>query len=169
MPFHFVGLEKSRDRANFDCEVDALNRYLKYQASQDVKKDVCSCFVAIDAQTDSLAGFYTLSGGGVPLQSFPEDIVKKLPKYPVVPIALIGRLAVDKAYKGKKLGSALLIDALTRVIDNPIKVHSLVVDAKDEKSSLFYQHFGFIPFKDTSLKLFLPIKTATNAREKSRS
>jgi hypothetical protein len=43
------------------------------------------------------------------------------------------------------------------------------VDAKDERAERFYASFGFIPFTETSRRLFLPMQTIqklfTNSEE----
>ena len=78
-----------------------------------------------------MAGYYTLAAAGVPLGELPEELVKKLPRYPSVPVARLGRLAVDQAFRGQKLGGALVWDAVSRAIRSEVAVAALVVDAKD--------------------------------------
>ena len=109
-----------------------------------MRRRIASCFVAVDTATDVVAGYYTLSATGVPLADFPADIQKRLPRYPTVPAALVGRLAVDLNYRGRGLGQTLMIDALRRAADT--MAFALVVDAKDSAAAAFYGHFGFIPF-----------------------
>lgn len=72
----------------------------------------------------------------------------------------MGRLAVDKDFKGKGLGGALLADALSRSIASEIAAYALVVDAKDEAALNFYQHHGFVVFASLPMTLFLPLATA---------
>ncbi len=111
--FTIEPLAKKHDRADFSCGVEALDNYLKKQASQDVARHVAACFVATsDGKT--VAGFYTLSQYSVDLGELPEAVPKKLPKYSQVPATLLGRLAVSSHFRGKKLGEFLLIDALDR-------------------------------------------------------
>ena len=71
----------------------------------------------------------------------------KLPRYPVMPATLIGRLAVDRHYQGRGYGEFLLVDALRRALISTLQIGSVavVVDAKDDKSKAFYEHFQFIP------------------------
>ena len=74
---------------------------------------------------------------------------------------MIGRLAVDNRYRGKKLGEFLLIDALKRSWDQTqqIGAAAVVVDAKNEAALGFYLKMGFIQFRDDPARLFLPMKT----------
>jgi len=87
---------------------------------------------------------------------------KKIPRYPHVPAVLLGRLAVDKCYRGKGVGEDLLLDAMNRLIDNDIAWWAMVVDAKDG-SREFYLHYGFQQFKDSPDRLFFPCKTTRAA------
>ena len=108
-----------------------------------------------------ILGFYTLSASSVSLRDLPEEVARKLPVYPNVPVTLLGRLAVDHRYQGRRLGAFLLMDALRRawVESSQIAAVAVVVDAIDKQAVLFYKYFDFIPFPDRSERLFLPMKT----------
>lgn len=153
-------LAKSHDRTQFDCGVEALNSYLARQAGQDVRKRVAACFVAIDTESEQLAGYYTLSAGSIMLHDLPEPTGKKLPRYPEVPIARVGRLAVSLDHRGRKLGGVLLFDALKRAMTADVAAFAAVVDAKDQKAVQFYEHFGFQSLTNTPQTLFLPFSGA---------
>lgn len=104
-------LSSTHDRTGFSCGTFALDRYLKEQATQDMKRRAALCYVACTEGSKTVAGFYTLSAGDVALKDIPEDLARRLPRYPVIPVARIDRLAVDQSFQGKKLGAALLWDA----------------------------------------------------------
>jgi predicted GNAT family N-acyltransferase len=110
---------------------------------------------------NEIAGFYSLSATAVKLADWPEDVRKKLPRYPLIPATLIGRLAVSGAYRGLHLGEQLLVDALARSLAASRNVGStaVVVDAKDAGVVAFYTRYGFMPFPDQPHRLFLPMKT----------
>jgi len=155
-PFRIVPLDK-RDRSSFNCGVVALNGYFRQRVSQDVRRSVTTCFIATEIATDTIAGYYTLSAGSVVLTDLPEMILKKLPRYPVVPVAVIGRLAVDTNFQGRGLGSALLFDAMERAIQTELGVWAIVVDAKDDSAVRFYEQYGFQCIASDSQRLFLPL------------
>ena len=111
----------------------------------------------MDAATDKTAGYYTLAVSGIPPIDMPETLVKWLPRYPLVPVARLGRLAVDAAYQGRKIGAMLLWDAATRAVRSEIAVFALVVDAKDERAEAFYRHHGFAPFGGLPRQLILSL------------
>ena len=158
--FRFEPLGPQHDRAGFSCGVEALDRYLQKQASQDVGKRVAVVFVLTpDGRT--VAGYYTLSQYAVELDAVPQEIARKLPKYPLVPATLIGRLAVSTAFRGKGLGEQLLMDALNRCLATSRRVASaaVIVDAKDDPAKTFYNKYGFLELPGAPGRLFLPMAT----------
>jgi GNAT superfamily N-acetyltransferase len=150
-------LASGHDRTEFTCGVDALDRYLRHQAGQDVRRRATACFVAREIATGRIAGYYTLAAGGVLLGEIPAALAKRLPRYPSVPVARLGRLAVALAYHGHKLGGALLWDAVDRATRSEVAVYALVVDAKDEQAESFYRHHGFVAFGSAPRSLILPL------------
>lgn len=162
-PFRFAPLDAAHDRAAFDSDSAPLNRYLREQATQDVRRRVAACFVAL-ADGQRIAGYYTLASASLLLADLPASTGKKLPRYPTVPAVRMGRLAVDRAFKGQGLGGALLADALDRAARAEIAAYALMVDAKDESAADFYRHHGFIALPDSPRTLFLPLATVQLAR-----
>jgi GNAT superfamily N-acetyltransferase len=150
-------LGPSHDRTEFACGVDALDRYFREQAGQDVRRRATACFVARDIASDRIAGFYTLAAGGILLAQIADRLAKRLPRYPSVPVARLRRLAVALTYRGHKLGGALLWDAIERATRPEVAVFALVVDAKDEQAESFYLHHGFIAFGTTPGTLILAL------------
>lgn len=155
--FSITSLSDEHDRSLFESASPILDRYFREQATQDVRRLVTACYVATPLDTTVVAGFYTLAAGSVVLSDLPEAMAKKLPRYPAVPVARLGRLAVDRHFTGQQLGAALLWDAAQRALASPLAVFALVVEAKDECAATFYRHHGFIPCADQSLQLFLPL------------
>lgn len=156
--FEILPLGK-QDRSDFFCGVDALDRYFKRQVTQDIRRYVSACYIAIDQRSGQIAGYYTLSAGDVSISDLPEAMIRKLPRYPSVPAARIGRLAVDQRFQGQRLGGALLLNAADRAMRSEIAVFALIVDAKDEQASAFYRHYGFTALESCPLQLVAPIYT----------
>ena len=156
-PFIMEPLGPSHDRAEFRCGVDTLDRYFREQAGRDVRRRATACFVAREIVADRIAGFYTLAAGGILFTQMPVRFAKRLPRYPTVPVARLGRLAVALAYHGRKLGGALLWDAIERASRSEVAVDALVVDAKDEQAENFYLHHGFVAFGEAPRALILPL------------
>lgn len=161
-PFLLAPLDAAHDRTAFQSDSEPLNRYLREQVSQDIRRRVAACFVAL-ADGQRIAGYYTLASTSLLLADLPASTGKKLPRYPTVPAVRMGRLAVDQAFKGQGLGGALLADALGRAARSEIAAFALMVDAKDEAAASFYQHHGLIALPDSPRTLFLPLATVRPA------
>lgn len=157
-PFLLVPLDAAHDRTGFNSDSESLNRYLREQVTQDIRRRVAACFVA-SRDGQRIAGYYTLASASLLLVDLPASTGKKLPRYPTVPAIRMGRLAVDQEFKGQGLGGALLADALDRAFRSEIAAFALIVDAKDEAAAAFYRHHGFVVLPD-SLTMFLPLATA---------
>ena len=158
-PFSIEPLSGSHPRTAFSCGVPELDRYFHEIVSQDIKRRLSNCFVALD-KAGVVAAYYTLAATSLPLTELPPKVTKRLPRYPLVPAGLIGRLAVDRSYRGQGLGAALIVDAIARAMRSERAIFALVVDAKDEAASRFYQHLGFRTFISHPMRLFLPIAEA---------
>lgn len=158
-PFVVAPLDAAHLRSTFISGSEPLDRYLREQVTQDIRRRVAACFVAL-ADGQRIAGYYTLASASLLLTDLPANIGKKLPRYPTVPAVRMGRLAVDEAFKGRGLGGALLADALYRAANSEIAAYALLVDAKDEAAAAFYRHHGFIALPESPLVLFLPLATA---------
>jgi len=147
----------SHDRTGFRSGVEALDQYLREQVSQDIRRRLSTCFVALDAGAEAIAGYYTFAAASVPLNGLPPDITRRLPRYPSLPAGLIGRLAVDRRFQRQGLGSLLIVDAAARAMRAEPAIYALVVEAKDEDAAAFYAHLGFQAFLARPLRLFIPL------------
>ena len=153
---HVEPLGSHHDRASFASGVEPLDRYLRSQASQDARKNMAAPFVLV-LPDGAIGGYYTLSATAVKLADLPDQTARRLPRYPLVPATLLGRLAVDRRFQGKGYGRFLLADALYRVARNEIASFAVIVDAKDEAARRFYERESFLPFADQPMKLFRPV------------
>lgn len=153
-----VLFEKTYDRRDFQCEEDALTEYIQKQVSQDIKKGLATCFVAIDDE-QKVIGYYTLTTESLGRNEIPEKYQKKIPKNYNAPVILLGRLARDLSQKGKGLGEHLLLDALFRCYDlsnKSIGAMAIVADPINKKAIEFYKKYGFLQLPDSE-KMFIPM------------
>jgi len=113
------------------------------------------------ANPREIAGYYTLAGYSVSPGELPPNVAKKLPRYPQIPAAMLGRLAIAEKYQGQGLGEHLLLDAMKRSLDQSrvMGLFALFVDAKDDNAADFYRRYEFIPLPTNPPRLFLPMKT----------
>jgi ribosomal protein S18 acetylase RimI-like enzyme len=155
--FTVVALERHHDRSQFSCAVEPLDRYFREQVTQDIRRQVAYCYVAVHQPSGQLAAYYTLAAAGIPIGDLPPAAARKLPRYSMVPVVRIGRLAVDVAYRGRHLGSTMIADAARRTIHSGIGAYALVVDAKGEEAARFYLHHGFAPLGGASQSFYIAI------------
>jgi GNAT superfamily N-acetyltransferase len=141
------------DRSAFESGAEPLDRYFRVQAGQDARKNIAAPFVLV-LPDGAIGGYYTLSATSINLAELPAKIARKLPRYPLVPATLLGRLAVDRRHQGKGYGRFLLADALFRSVRSEIASFAMIVDAKDENGRRFYERESFLPFPDQPMKLF---------------
>ena len=161
-PFVVEMLDR-HDRTQFSCGTDALDAYFKQQVTQDVRRRVTACFVALEVETGIVAGFYTLAAASVAMPDLPEATARKLPRYPSIPAIRVGRLAVDKRFRGRGLGGALLADATRRGLKSEVGAFALLVDAKDDDAIAFYLHHGFQRIANQPRTLFAALATLEKA------
>jgi predicted GNAT family N-acyltransferase len=117
--------------------------------------------VLVEPPSKRVLGYYTLSASIITADQLPPDLAKKLPRYPQLPVTLLGRLAVDQSQRGKGLRELLLINALHRSLEAASEsgAMAVVVDAKDAAAEAFYEHFDFTRLQQQPSRLFLPMKT----------
>ena len=152
-------LSKKHDREAFSCGEESLDVYLKHYATQDQRRRAAAIFV-LPGDDNQIRGYYSLSSTNISSLDLSEKLLKKLPKHAYQPATLLGRLAVDQHDQKQGIGEMLLMDALCRSYELSEQIGSIavVVDALNERVSMFYEAYGFIPFPEQK-KLFLPMKT----------
>lgn len=152
-------LHKSHNRKTFHCEEPSLTAYIQTQVSQDIKRKLAICFVAIGKKKDVI-GYYTLTSESLGRESIPEEYLKLVPRNYNAPVILLGRLARDLTKKGTGMGEHLLLDALFRSYTlslQSIGAMAVVVDPINEYAVIFYKKYGFEHLPDSD-KMFLPMK-----------
>lgn len=152
-------LSSHHNRDAFNCGEESLNRYLKQQASQDMKRQLGITHIAVSIDDPSrIIGYYTLAMTSVAPGRMPE---KKIPDQMPLPAVLLGQLAVDISFKGHQIGEYLLMDALARserVALSDLGAAAVVVDALPAALD-FHSKYGFKQLADDDLHLYLSMKT----------
>jgi GNAT superfamily N-acetyltransferase len=154
-------LTSAHDVSEFDCGVAALNDWLRSRALRSEGRSART-YVMCTGQT--VVGYFCVSAGTIERGSAPGRLRRNAPD--PIPISIIGRLAVDKAYHGKGIGADLLADAFARIVSasQVIGISAILVHAKDDLSRTFYlKHAEFLEYPADSRTLFLPIETIVAA------
>lgn len=157
--YRFERLGRQHNRAAFSCGVEALDRYLQQRALPDMAKNVAQVFVLVHQATSQVAGFCTLSAFSLWASDVPDDVARRLPRYPVIPATILGRLAIDQRSRGQGLGAVLLLNALRRARDASelVALVAVIVDARSDQARKFYEHYQFRAFVSDPNRLFLPL------------
>ena len=154
--------------AGFCSGVHALDDYFARHALPNDRAGVSRCFVLRPevVELPVVCGFYTLSMASVQADAIRASLKGRLPKYPL-PVALIGRLAVDERARGRRFGEDLLVDALARVVaaGESVGCVGVIVDAKDVGAERFYARYDFATVEAEAWphRMFVPMATARAA------
>jgi hypothetical protein len=165
-------ITKDDAASGFCCGKHALDDYFARHAFKNDEAGVGRAYVLHRSDDDDVTlpavfGFYTLSMAAVASEQAAAALKQKLPRYPM-PVALIGRLAVDERARGggRRLGERLLLDAFRRIVDAAglLGCIGIIVDAKDADGEGFYAKYDFVAVTDEWPKrMFLAIGTARDA------
>lgn len=151
-------LNASHDLLEFDCGEDSLNVWLVNHARQADSSGSARTFVILDSDTNSVAGYFSLTVGQIDVVDAPERVARGMGRSPI-PVVLLARLAVDTKWQSKGLGSAMLREAVlkTLALSENVGVRAMLVHPLDEKAESFYMKYGFIksPVREKQLLLLL--------------
>jgi GNAT superfamily N-acetyltransferase len=155
----------------FRCGKHPLDDFFARHALTNDRAGICRVYVLRRCKADPpnlppILGFYTLSMASVTAESLSSVLRENLPRYPL-PVALIGRLAVDERAQGRRLGEVILLDALRRALDaaEVVGCMGVIVDAKDEGAERFYAKYDFetIAAESWPRRMFVSSETLRSA------
>jgi GNAT superfamily N-acetyltransferase len=153
-------LASHHDRgASFDCGKEPLNRFIQQQAPQNANRHLGVTHVVVEKPgAPRIQGYFTLVTRTVESTEVPAK--KKLPRGPIG-VILLGRLAVDLKFQGRRLGQRMLLRSMAEVkrAAQKIGIHALVLDTIDEEAKQWYLKldFGFQEFPENPERLFVPV------------
>jgi GNAT superfamily N-acetyltransferase len=129
--------------AAFDCGMADLDDWLKRRALVNNREGASRTYVVTDGQ--EVVGYYALSASAIAITDAPGRFRRNMPN--PIPVALLGRLAVDRAHRGKGLGRALFRDGAKRVIhaSDSLGIRGMIVHAISDDARSFYLALGFDP------------------------
>lgn len=153
-------IEATDNTTDFDSGEESLDRFLADRALTNHLADLGRCYVCVDADTDKIIGYYTLSAVAVEHADLPGKVRRNAPN--PVPAVLMGRLAIDTKAQGSGLGRFLVRDAIlsTLAAADRIGVRILLVHALHEQAATFYEKLGFKPSPTDQLHLYLLLADA---------
>ncbi|MGH6872195.1 MAG: GNAT family N-acetyltransferase [Rhizomicrobium sp.] len=149
-----TALDASHDVSEFDCGKAVLTDWLRDKAATSEGRGARTFVVCVGKR---VVGYYALAAGHVERDRAPSNIARNMPD--PVPVFVLGRLAVDKAFHGNRIGAGLLKDALKRALSasRDIGARALLVHAVDDEAVAFYLQYKFRPFPTDARTLYLPL------------
>jgi len=158
-------LAQIHDCSGFDCGEPTLNEWLKRRALANQITGASRTFVLV-GEFDRVLGYYALAAGAVAHANATGAVRRNMPD--PVPVMVLGRLAVDLSCQGKKLGAALLKDAVLRTVavSENAGMRALLAHALNEPARQFYIQYGFSASPVNPLTLMLPLRPTHLARAK---
>lgn len=134
-------LADHHELAAFNSGVPALDDWLKRRARANQVSGASRSFVVCDGKP--VVGYYALASGAVNAAAAPGRFRRNMPE--PIPVAILGRLAVDRTYHGQGIGRALFRDSALRVMQaaDAIGIRGVLVHAISEEAKAFYLALGF--------------------------
>ena len=151
-------LTEAHDLNLFQSGNDNLDQWLRRRARANQVSGASRTYVV--AENARVVGYYCLSSGGLDLADAPGSIRRNMPD--PIPMAILGRLAIDRSWQGKGLGTALLQDAVLRTGQAAaiLGIRGILVHAISDEAKVFYERYGFAASPTNPMTLALSLKSA---------
>lgn len=152
-----IPISADYESIGFDCGEPSLNEWLKKRALKNQASGASRCFVLHNDK--KVIGYYSLSAGAISHESAPKTMRRNMPD--PLPVLLLGRLAIDRNYHNKGLGSALLRDAMIRAVSvaGDADVFAILVHALSEQAKRYYMSRGFVNSPLQPMTLIMTLET----------
>lgn len=145
----------------FDCGNIQLNNWLKHRAFKNEIQGASRTYVV--TVENVVVAYYCLANGAI-AQTISTGKVKRNMPDPI-PVMIIGRLAVDQNWQGKRIGKALLRDAILRTLQASeiAGIRAILVEAISEDAKQFYEKCGFTVSPIAPMTLMITINDAISS------
>ncbi len=154
-------LTSQHDLVAFDSGIPALDDWLKRRALANEQTGGSRTYVVCAG--GRVVGYYALATGGVAQEVATGRVRRNMPE--PVPVMVLGRLAVDRAYQDRGLGASLLRDAILRTVQAAELggIRAVLVHAISEEAKRFYERHGFVESPIDPMTLMITIADARRA------
>jgi GNAT superfamily N-acetyltransferase len=144
------------DLDGFSCGEPVLDEWLKRRALANNAAGASRTYVVTEPNL-MVCGYYAIAAGLVARERASRGVRRNMPD--PIPVLVLGRLAVDERHQGRRLGAALLKDAVQRAqgVASQVGVRALLVHALHDRARAFYVRYGFHDTPLDPMTLFLPL------------
>lgn len=149
-------LDAEHELGSFACGTPTLDEWLKRRAPANQISGASRTYVV--AQAGTVIAYYSLASGALALNEAPGGLKRNMPD--PIPMAILGRLAVDQTWQGRGLGVALLRDAVerTQAASAILGIRGLLVHALSDQAKAFYEYHGFVASPVRPMTLVMSLK-----------
>jgi GNAT superfamily N-acetyltransferase len=153
-------LRRDHDLSVFACGEASLDDWLHRRAIPNDEGGASRTYVVCAGRQKRVVGYYALAAGAVAHSAAPGRVRRNMPD--PVPVMVLGRLAIDRTFQGRGLGSALLRDAILRTLQaaEVAGIRAILVRAISEDARQFYESWGFMPSPADRMLLIIPLTAA---------
>jgi len=126
---------------DFNSGVASLDDWLKRRARSNQASGASRTFVVCDGTR--VVAYYAIASGAVAVFAATGRFRRNVPD--PIPVAIIGRLAIEQSYQRRGLGRALFGDAALRIVSaaDSIGIRGILVHAISDEAKRFYLALGF--------------------------
>jgi GNAT superfamily N-acetyltransferase len=134
-------IDDDHEMGAFDSGVPILDDWLRRRARANQASGASRTYVVCENRR--VVAYYALASGGIDINAAPGRVRRNMPD--PVPIAVLGRLAIERTHQGRGLGRALVQDASRRVLQaaDIIGIRGIIVHAISAEAEAFYLALGF--------------------------
>lgn len=156
-----VPLADHHELAEFRSGVFELDDWLRRRARANQAGGASRTFVVCEA--NRVIAYYALASGAVKQSESPGRFRRNMPD--PIPVAVLGRLAIDQSYQGRGIGRALVRDAGLRLINAAeiLGIRGVLVHAISDNARAFYEAVGFLPSPSDPMILMVGLRDINNA------
>lgn len=154
-------LADHHELAEFDSGVPELDEWLCRRARANQASGASRTFVVCEG--NRVIAYYALASGAVRTPEAPGRFKRNMPD--PIPVAVLGRLAIDRSCQGRGLGRALVRDAGLRLLNAAeiLGIRGVLVHAISNEARAFYEAVGFLPSPSDPMMLMIGLKDLSNA------
>jgi len=154
-------LTPTHDLSAFDSGVPELDEWLRRRALANEQTGASRTYVVCAG--GRVVGYYALASGGVAQVAATGRVRRNMPD--PVPVMVLGRLAVHRAYQGRGIGRGLLRDAVLRTLQAADigGIRAILVHAVSEDAKRFYESCGFAVSPVDPMTLMITVGDAEKA------
>ncbi|MBB2711218.1 GNAT family N-acetyltransferase (plasmid) [Rhizobium sophoriradicis] len=136
-------LADHHELAEFSSGVAELDEWLRRRARANQAGGASRTFVV--CRGNRVIAYYALASGAVRQPEAPGRFRRNMPD--PVPVAVLGRLAIDQSHQGRGIGRALVRDAGLRLLNAAeiLGIRGLLVHAISDDARAFYEAVGLLP------------------------